>query len=514
MPYLEMRGITKQFPGVLANDHIDLSVEQGEIHALVGENGAGKTTLMRILYGMETADEGTIILRGRPVQVPNPQVAISLGIGMVHQHFQLLPSLTVAENIVLNCEPRRGIFFDHVAAARAVEDLSARFGLRVDPMARVADLSVGEQQRVEILKLLYRRAELVILDEPTAVLTPQETRDLFAVMQRLSDEGHTVIFITHKLGEVLEVSSRVTVLRRGRVTGVVETAKTSEMELAQLMVGREILAMRREATVSADQETVPLASLSAGLVVEDLEALDDRGLTAVHGVSFEVHRGEIVGIAGVEGNGQRELVEALAGLRPVSRGRIRLDGADITHASVRARRERGLAVIPANRSVEGLSLPSTIAENLISTRYYRSPYSLRGFLNPPAIGSFARDLMARFDIRAESPRLPARVLSGGNLQRVVVARELATPPRVLIAAHPTRGLDVSATNAVHQEMLKFSREGLSILLVSADLEEILNISDRILVLYRGEIVGEVRASEASQEELGMLMAGRTRMRGE
>jgi len=501
-----MRGITKQFPGVLANDHVDLFVEQGEIHALVGENGAGKTTLMRILYGMETADEGRIILRGKEVRIPNPQVAISLGIGMVHQHFQLIPSLTVAENIVLNLEPRHGIFFDRATAVRAIEDLSARFGLQVDPTARVADLSVGEQQRVEILKLLYRRAELVILDEPTAVLTPQETRDLFAVMRRLSNEGRTVIFITHKLGEVLEISSRVTVLRRGRVTGVLETARTNEAELARLMVGREVLTMRKEVAAHADQDIV--------LAVKGLEVLDDRGLTAVHGVSFEVRRGEIVGIAGVEGNGQRELVEALAGLRPASCGRIRLDSVDITYASVRARRERGLAVIPADRSVEGLSLPSTIAENLISTRYHRSPYSHRGFLNPPAISSFARDLMARFDIGARSPHLPARVLSGGNLQRVVVARELATAPRVLIAAHPTRGLDVSATNAVHREMLKFSREGLGILLISADLEEILSISDRILVLYRGEIVGEVKASEASQEELGMLMAGRTQMRGE
>lgn len=503
MPYLEMRGITKQFPGVLANDHIDFVVEQGEVQALVGENGAGKTTLMRILYGMETADEGTILLRGKQVYIPNPQVAISLGIGMVHQHFQLIPSLTVAENIVLNLEPRRGVFLDRTAAVRAVGDLSVRFGLPVDPTARVADLSVGEQQRVEILKLLYRRAELVILDEPTAVLTPQETRDLFAVVRRLSDEGRTVIFITHKLGEVLEVSSRVTVLRRGRVTGILETARTDEAELARLMVGHEILAAHKEETARADREAI--------LVVEDLEVLDDRGLVAVRSVSFEVHRGEIVGIAGVEGNGQRELVEALAGLRPTARGRIRLDGMDIAHDSVRARREKGLAVIPPDRSVEGLSLLSPIAENLISTRYHLSPYSHRGLLNWPVIGSFAQDLMARFDIRAESPYLPARVLSGGNLQRVVVARELATMPRVLIAAHPTRGLDISATHAVHQEMLRLSREGLGLLLVSADLEEILRISDRILVLYRGEIAGELRASEADQEELGLLMAGRVQI---
>lgn len=504
MPYLEMRGITKQFPGVLANDRIDFVVEQGEIHALVGENGAGKTTLMRILYGMETADEGTILLRGKPVHIPNPQVAISLGIGMVHQHFQLIPSLTVAENIVLNLEPRRGVFLDRTAAVRAVEDLSTRFGLPVDPTARVADLSVGEQQRVEILKLLYRRAELVILDEPTAVLTPQETRDLFAVVRRLSNEGRTVIFITHKLGEVLEISSRVTVLRRGRIMGVLETAKTNEAELARLMVGHEILAAHRETTALADQDPA--------LVVENLEVLDDRGLVAVRGVSFEVHRGEIVGIAGVEGNGQRELVEALAGLRPISRGHIRLNGMDITHDSVRARREKGLAVIPPDRSVEGLSLLSSIAENLVSTRYHLSPYSRGGLLNWPVIGSFAQDLMARFDIRAESPYLPARVLSGGNLQRVVVARELATLPRVLIAAHPTRGLDISATSAVHQEMLRLGREGLGLLLVSADLEEVLRISDRILVLYRGEIAGELKASEADQEELGLLMAGRRQIR--
>ena len=500
MPYLEMRGISKQFPGVLANDHIDFSVEQGEIHALVGENGAGKTTLMRILYGMETADEGAIILRGKEMRIPNPQVAISLGIGMVHQEFQLLPSLTVAENIVLNREPRRGIFLNRTAAVQAIENLSTRFGLGVEPTVRVANLSVGEQQRVEILKLVYRHAELLILDEPTAVLTPQETRELFAIMRRLSSEGHTVIFITHKLGEVLEISSRVTVLRRGRVTGVLETARTNAVELAQLMVGHEILTTQKEAAPAISDETV--------LRVEKLQAEDDRGLMAVNELSFEVRHGEILGIAGVEGNGQRELVEVLVGLRPAVSGRIYLDGTDISYEAVRQRREQGLAVIPANRSLEGLSLPCTITENLISTRYHQPPCSHRGLLNLPAISSFAQELMVRFDIRAESPRLPTRVLSGGNLQRVVVARELAAVPRVLIAAHPTRGLDVSATQAVHRELLKLSSEGVSILLVSADLEEIINLSDRILVLYRGMVVGEVSASQANQEELGMLMAGR------
>jgi len=505
MAYLEMRGITKRFPGVLANDHIDFAVNEGEIHALVGENGAGKSTLMRILYGMETADEGSIWLRGQQVRIPNPQVAISLGIGMVHQEFQLLPSLTVAENIVLNFEPRRGLFLDRAAAARVITDLSTRFGLAVDPTARVADLSVGEQQRVEILKLLYRRADLLILDEPTAVLTPQEIEELFAIMRRLSDEGRTLIFITHKLGEVLEISSRVTVLRRGRVTGVLETAKTNAAELAQLMVGREITAMHRR-TGTAPREAV--------LQVKDLRVRDDRGLMAVDGVSFEVHRGEILGIAGVEGNGQRELVEALVGVRPVAGGTIHLDGADITSDPVRSRRDQGLAIIPSDRSTEGLSLPCTITENLISTRYHHSPYSHNGFLNLSAINAFANDLMARFEIQAPSPNHPVHTLSGGNLQRVVVARELASVPKVLIAAHPTRGLDISATQAVHRALLELAGKGVGILLVSADLEEIINVSDRILVIYRGTIMGQAEAAQATQKQLGMWMAGQTWKAGE
>jgi len=503
MSYLEMRGITKRFPGVLADDAVNFSVEQGEIHALVGENGAGKTTLMRILYGMETADEGVIILRGKQVQIPNPKAAIALGIGMVHQHFQLIPSLTVAENVVLNLEPRRGGFFIKKAAVRTVRELSERFGLNIDPLAHITELSVGEQQRVEILKLLYRKAELIILDEPTAVLTPQETHDLFEVLRRFKAEGRTIIFITHKLGEVLEISQRVTVLRRGRVSGVLETANTNEIELVQLMVGHEIIPTIKEQIAQASQEVV--------LAVDNLEVEDDRGFKAVDGVSFEVRRGEIVGIAGVEGNGQRELIEALAGLRSVSHGTIRLDGVDITYVPNRARRENGLAVIPADRSVEGLSLSSTIAENLISTRYYCSPYSRRGFLNLSLINSYAYNLIKRFDIRTNSPGFPAGILSGGNLQRVVVARELASMPRILIAAHPTRGLDVSGTNAVHQEMLKFRHEGLGILLVSADLEEILSLSDRILVMYRGKIVGDVKPSETNQVKLGILMAGITQI---
>ncbi len=498
MPYLEMRGITKIFPGVVANDRVTLTVEQGEIHALVGENGAGKTTLMRILYGMYRPDAGEIFLRGRRVEIPNPQAAIALGIGMVHQHFQLVPSLTVAENVELGRESRRFFLVDREQAIARVGALARRFGLAVDPTARVADLSVGVQQRVEILKLLYREADLLILDEPTAVLTPQETQELFQVLRRLRDEGRTLLFITHKLGEVLALSDRVTVLRRGRVTGVLETDRTNEEELARLMVGREVKVARRLQAASLGEPA---------LRVEGLVVRDERGLTAVNNLSFTVHRGEIVGIAGVEGNGQRELLEALAGIRPLVQGRIWLDGREIHHLPVRMRREAGLGLIPEDRTQEGLNLLASIEENLAAVHYYRPPLSQRGLLHPAAISGFARKLISLFDIRVTSPTAPAAVLSGGNQQRVVVARELAADPSLLIAAHPTRGLDVGATQAVRRELLRLRDRGLGVLLISADLDEILALADRILVLFRGQVVGEVPAEQATQEMLGLMMAG-------
>lgn len=499
MPYLEMQGITKSFPGVIANENVDFAVERGAIHGLVGENGAGKTTLMRVLYGMYTPDAGRITLDGQEVTIANPQTAIRLGIGMVHQEFQLVPSLTVAENIALGYEPTHGPFVDEEMTHTRVHELSTQFGLDVDPDVPVADLSVGVQQRVEILKLLYREAQLLILDEPTAVLTPQEVQDLFAVLVRLSAEGHTIIFITHKLGEVIRVCHRATVLRGGKVTGTVDIESTSEAEIARLMVGRgvEIVTRRPKNEFGA-----------ARLRVENLHARDDRGLPAVRGVSFSVRQGEVVGLAGVEGNGQSELLESLAGLR-TSQGRVALDDQDLSPTSPRDRREAGLAIIPEDRSRAGLNLEGTIAENLIATRYYQPPMSQRGILNRPAITDFARQLVERFDVRTDSEMAQANTLSGGNAQKVVVARELARQPVALIAAHPTRGLDIAAAQFVREEILKMRRERVAVLLISADLDEILALSDRILVIFEGRIAGELAPEEATHERLGLLMAGET-----
>ncbi|MFQ5856428.1 MAG: ABC transporter ATP-binding protein [Anaerolineae bacterium] len=497
MPYLEMRGITKTFPGVVANRSVDFSVERGEIHGLVGENGAGKTTLMRILYGMYTADAGRITLDGQEASIPNPQTAIRLGIGMVHQEFQLVPSLTVAENIALGHEPTRSLFVDEEAMRARVHGLSEQFGLHVDPDVPVADLSVGVQQRVEILKLLYREAQLLILDEPTAVLTPQEVVALFEVLARLTEKGHTVIFITHKLGEVMHACQRATVLRRGEVTGTVEIASSSEAEIARLMVGREVQIVKRRPKAEFGPDK---------LLVDDLYARDDRGLPAVRGISFSVRQGEVVGLAGVEGNGQSELLETLAGLRP-SEGRSVLDGHDLSHASARQRREVGLAIIPEDRSRQGLNLTGTVAENLVATRYYQSPLSRWSILNYSTIAAFARQLIERFDVRADSEMALAETLSGGNAQKVVVARELARRPVALVAAHPTRGLDIAAAQFVREEILRMRREGVAVLLISADLDEILALSDRILVIFEGRIVGELSPEEVTYERLGLLMAG-------
>ncbi len=496
-PLVAMEEVSKAFPGVLANDRVSFDVAEGEIHALVGENGAGKTTLMRILYGMERPNEGRIFWRGRRLDAYSPQQAIRLGIGMVHQHFQLIPSLTVAENIALGQEPRRGIIFDHRRARAAVLDLVRRFGLAVDPDARIAGLSVGVQQRVEILKLLYRQAQLLILDEPTSVLTPQEASDLFTVLRRLAAEGKTIIFITHKLAEVLAVSDRITVLRRGRVVGTVPRTDASPDKLARMIVGEVLPEVERR---GATGRAGPV------LVLQDLEALDDRGLPALAGVSLTVHRGEILALAGVEGNGQKELVEVITGVRHPHAGQLLIEGHDLTFAPVRARRRRGLAVIPEDRNVEGLSLPMTIEENLISTRY-RSLAPL-GVISMPSVRRWSDALMQRFDIRAPHARVPAGVLSGGNLQRVVVAREVGGEPVALVAAHPSRGLDIAATQFMQRQLLAMRDRGAGVLLVSADLDEILGLADRIAVLYRGRIIGEMSAAEATPSRLGLLMAGR------
>ncbi len=498
MPLLEMLGIVKRFPGVIADDHVDFHVEQNEIHALVGENGAGKTTLMRILYGMEKPDEGMILWKGHPVSIQSPKQAIDIGIGMVHQHFQLVPSLTVAENIVLNEEPKKWIFFDKRRSEQEISSLSQHFGLKVDPSIPISELSVGVRQRIEILKLLYRNAELIILDEPTAVLTPQETRDLFSIIRNLSSEGRTIIFITHKLEEVMEVASKVTVLRRGKVVSVVKTSEASVVELARMMVGHQVTVVKRKDKSTSGKEV---------LTVRDLHVLDDRGLEAIRGVSLSVRSGEIVGIAGVSGNGQRELVEAIAGIRSVSNGTISIEGHSLNNLSVRRRRELGLAIIPEDRLLEGLSEQSSISENMISTRYHHPPFSSHSILQLPKIHEFSINLLEHFDIRARGIKEPVGTLSGGNQQRVVVARELATRPRFLLAAHPTRGLDIGAAGFVHEVILRFSQEGLGVLLISADLDEVLNLSNRILVFFRGRIAGVIPTSQATAEQLGLLMAG-------
>jgi len=500
MAYLEMRGITKRFPGVIANDGVDFEAEEGEIHALVGENGAGKTTLMRILYGMESPDEGLIRLAGKVVRISNPQVAIQLGIGMVHQHFQLIPSLTVLENIILNQEPRRGPLLDRHRARQDLESLMARLGMWVDLQARAADLSVGEQQRVEILKLLYRNARLIIMDEPTSVLTPQETQTLFMMLKRLKEEGRTIIFISHKLSEILALADRITVLRKGKVVGVRSAASTNERELARMMVG-EIPPLTKPINSTLRQEGPPV------LVVHEIEVADSSNRPLLQGLSFEVRPGEILGVAGVEGNGQQELVEVLVGLRYPRKGRIFLGGMDVTFTPVRERRKHGLAVIPPDRLHEGLSLTLPVWVNLTATQYHLPWFNRYGFLHLTALRTHAERLIREFEIVTPNIDAPASTLSGGNLQRLIVAREISGSPRLLIAAHPTRGLDMRATQSIRKLLLDLATHGLAILLISADIDELLALSDRIIVLYRGRMAGILPTAQADPESLGLLMAG-------
>jgi len=497
-PLLELRGITKRFPGVLANDNVTFDLRSGEVHALLGENGAGKSTLMNILYGLYTPDEGEILLRGKPIQLGSTKAAIEHGIGMVHQHFMLIPVMTVAENIVLATEPRRaGVLLDYDAARKRVRELSERYGLLVDPDARVDRISVGQQQRVEILKALYRGAEILILDEPTAVLTPQEAKELFEILGSLKSQGKSIIFISHKLNEVLEVADRITTLRRGVLVDTIPAAGATEESLARMMVGREVL-LRLEKKPGHPGD--PL------LQVEDLEVIDDRGLTTVRGVSFEVRAGEILGLAGVDANGQSELIDAIAGLRPVKSGRIVVDGHDLTHAKAKEALDAGIGHIPEDRHRRGLVLPFTLTENLALHAYRKPPNSKRGFLNLSAMTDRARRLLKEFDVRGGTPMTAAAALSGGNQQKVVLAREIDGDPKVLIAAQPTRGLDVGAIEFVHGRLLESRDAGRAILLVSLELEEILSLSDRILVIYEGQIAGEFPPT-ATEEELGFAMTG-------
>jgi general nucleoside transport system ATP-binding protein len=496
-PLLELKGITKRFPGVVANDGVDFELARGEVHALLGENGAGKSTLMNILYGLYHPDEGEIRLNGEPVRIGSPREAIDRGIGMVHQHFMLIPVMTVAENIVLATEPTKGPFLDLDEAEDRVRDISTRFGLAVRPQARIESISVGQQQRVEILKALYRGAEILILDEPTAVLTPQEAQELFAIIRSLQAEGKSIIFISHKLGEVLEIADRITVLRRGKTIDTLLREGATEEGLAKLMVGREVL-LRVEKQAAQPGETL--------LMVENLEVLDERGLEAVRGVSLEVKAGEIVGVAGVDGNGQTELIDALSGLRRPSAGRIVIAGEDVTNAGCRDCLDAGVGHIPEDRQLRGLVLDFSLAENLALHDYREEPDSKWGWLFPRRLVARAVRLLKEFDVRGGGPQTPAASLSGGNQQKVVVAREVSRNPRVLIAAQPTRGLDVGAIEFVHRRLVEERDEGRAILLVSFELDEILSLSDRILVIYEGRIVAHY-APDVSEEEIGIAMTG-------
>jgi general nucleoside transport system ATP-binding protein len=496
-PLLELRGITKQFPGVLANDHVDFELRKGEVHALLGENGAGKSTLMNILYGLYHPDEGEIRLNGKPVRIGSPSDAINLGIGMVHQHFMLIPVMTVAENIVLANEPTNGPFLDLAGAEERVRDLSSRFGLAVRPEARVSSISVGMQQRAEILKALYRGAEILILDEPTAVLTPQEASELFAITRSLQADGRSIIFISHKLNEVLEIADRITVLRQGKQVDTVPREGATPEGLAKLMVGREVV-LRVDKPKAQPGETL--------LAVKELSVLDDRDLPACRNVSFEVKAGEIVGLAGVDGNGQSELIDALTGLRKVSAGQIVVAGRDMTDAGARECLDLGVGHIPEDRQVRGLVLDFTLAENLALHDFRREPDSKWGWLYPRRLIQRAGRLLKEFDVRGGGPRTLASSLSGGNQQKVVIAREVSRNPNILVAAQPTRGLDVGAIEFVHRRLVQERDEGRGILLVSFELDEILSLSDRILVIYEGRIVGEYEP-DVSEEELGFAMTG-------
>ncbi len=488
-PLVVLEGITKRFPGVVANDEVNLELRQGEVHALIGENGAGKSTLMRVLYGMYPADAGRILLRGREVRVSSPRVAIGHGIGMVHQHFVLVDPFTVTENVILGDEGAPLIHLDD--ADERVRVLAASYGFAIDPTAVVESLSVGEEQRVEILKALYRGVEILILDEPTAVLTPQETQELFGNLRKLRDDGKTIVFISHKLDEVLEIADRITVLRRGRVVGETTPGTTTKQELAEMMVGRPVLFRLEKPQVEIGEPVVTIEGLVAG---------------RLRGIDLEVRAGEILGVAGVEGNGQRELAEALIGLLPPEDGRILLQGRDIAGWSVDRIRDAGVAFVPEDRQDQGLILDMTIWENAILGRQDDEDFSRRGVLLIGKIKELAADLIRRFDVRARSIGVPAATLSGGNQQKLILARELENDPKLLIAAQPTRGLDVGAIEFVWREILDQKAEGRAVLLISAELDEIYALSDRIVTLYEGRITGEY-PPDAPADLIGVGMTG-------
>jgi simple sugar transport system ATP-binding protein len=490
--------VTKRFPGVLANDRVDFDVRGGEVHALLGENGAGKSTLMKVLYGMYAPDEGEIWINGKPVSIASPTDAIELGIGMIHQHFMLVESLTVAENVALGLPSSRGPLTDLDRVSKRILELADIYGLRVDPDACIWQLAVGQKQRVEILKALYRGAALLILDEPTAVLTPQEVDEFFVTLRQMTQDGHAIIFISHKLHEVLDICDRVTVLRDGKRVDSCEIEGCTKASLAQMMVGREVI---------MKPYRVELEPGDARLVLQNLHALSNRETPALRGADLAVHSGEILGLAGVSGNGQSELAEVITGLRPLTEGKVFLDGRDVTDLKPGQRTELGMAYIPEERMKDGMIQDFTVAENMILRDHDEPPFSKRGILFLRVIAEFADKLIRSFNIKTPSRDTKVKSLSGGNIQKAVVARELSREPRVLIAAQPTRGVDIGATEYIHALLLEQRQKGLAILLISEDLDEIMALSDRIAVIYEGQIMGVVDGEKATAEQLGLLMAG-------
>lgn len=496
---VEMLNITKRFGDNVANDNITLRLAKGEIHALLGENGAGKSTLMAVLFGMYKPDGGSININGKEVHITNPNVANELGIGMVHQHFKLVHNFTVTQNIILGIEPRKGLTIDIKSAAKKVEEISKRYGLNVDPYAKIEDISVGMQQRVEILKMLYRHAEILIFDEPTAVLTPQEIQDLMEIMRNLTKEGKSIILITHKLKEIKAVADKCTVIRRGKYIGTVDVKATSEEEMAKMMVGREV-SFAVEKGLSQPGKTI--------LEIEQLSVMNAKKVLGLKAFSLQVKAGEIVGIAGVDGNGQSELVEAITGLRKAESGKIRLNGEDITNLSIRSRSTKGISHIPEDRQKRGLVLDYTVEDNMILERYYQEPFAKGLLLNRKEIHQYSEKIIKDFDVRSgEGGASLARSLSGGNQQKAIVGREMELDPDLLIAVQPTRGLDVGSIEYIHKRLVAHRDKGKAVLLVSLELDEILNVSDRIAVINNGELIGLVDALKTNENEIGLMMAG-------
>ena len=496
---VEMLNIRKEFPGIVANDNITLRLKKGEVHALLGENGAGKSTLMSILFGMYQPESGSIKVRGKEVKITNPNVANDLGIGMVHQHFKLVSNFTVTENIVLGCEPKKGLVIDIKTAANRISELSKRYGLNVDPYAKIEDISVGMQQRVEILKMLYRNAEVLILDEPTAVLTPQEIEELMKIMKNLIKEGKSIIIITHKLKEIKAVADKCTVIRRGKYIGTVDVKDTSQEDMAEMMVGRKVsFKVKKEECKPGD----------VVLQVKDLNVMSNKKVLGLKNFSIEVRAGEVLGIAGVEGNGQSELVEAITGIRKVESGKIIFKNNDITNTNIRSRINSGIAHIPEDRQKRGLVLDYTMEDNIVLEVYNRKPFSKRGLLNRKAIREYANKIIETFDVRSgEGGASIARSLSGGNQQKAIIGREIELNPDLLIAVQPTRGLDVGSIEYIHRRLIGERDNGKAVLLVSLELDEILNLSDRIAIVNNGELIGVVNASETNENEVGLMMAG-------